>query len=185
MEKAEKYFEWLTSFIDCPKFPVKLYTDLLWYLEQQEFYWDRRVPMDENRALDGIDLRKSYSDDIFNGPCTVLEMLIALAKRIDSDIMYEYEAGNRTSEWFWMMIYNLQLEDMDNENINYDYVDYRIYTFLDRNYGENGVGGLFPLESVPTLTHPMATLGGQNEVNLTEIWQQMSYYFTQNYDFLA
>ena len=183
MDKAKKYFERLIEIVDCPEYPVELYTELLWYLFQQEYYWS--VPMDDNRAADGLDLRNEYCEDIFDGPCTVLEMLIALARRIDHDIMFDYSMGDRTSKWFWIMIRNLQLDDMDNENLDYEYADYRVYTFLDRNYGENGVGGLFPLEPVATLGGHVATLGGQNEHNNTEIWQQMSHYLTNTYAFLA
>ena len=67
----------------------------------REFYWF--VNNDDNRASDGQYLRilfeqemhdNNYFGDI-NVPCTMFEMLIALAMRID-DILYDSERGRRS-----------------------------------------------------------------------------------------
>ena len=65
--------------------------------------------MDRNRALDGLALRDKYgySGDPDEEPCTVLEMLIALSLRIENQFMTNYDEGDRTSMWFWIMITNI------------------------------------------------------------------------------
>lgn len=48
----------------------------------------------------------SYLD---NRPCSVLEMIIALAIRLEEHIMDDPDIGNRTGQWFWDMIVSLGL----------------------------------------------------------------------------
>ena len=76
------------------------------------------IPMDGNRAEDGIDLRyrfgheQHYSDAMVasfldDRPCSVLEMMIALSIRCEEHIMDDPDVGNRTGQWFWSMIASL------------------------------------------------------------------------------
>ena len=93
------------------------------------------IGMDGNRAEDGIDLRyrfgyerkhegpmvATYLDD---RPCSILEMMTALANRCEEHIMDDQDIGDRTGQWFWSMISNLGLGSMTDINFNRDYVDY-------------------------------------------------------------
>lgn len=121
------------------------YNHLLNFIFNKEFYWS--VNKDENRAIDGLNLRKVFEDQYgyfsgMDGPCTVLEMMVALSVRGAEDILWDGE-----NDWapfiFWNMINNLGLIDSVDNNFNRNYVDEKITIFLDRNYDENGVGGLF------------------------------------------
>ena len=166
------YFEWLIGLVDCPP----EYTRLMEKLDSRDFTWLN--PMDSHRAQDGISLRGKYLDqtganateEIFMHPCSVLEMMVALACRIDDDIMFDPEYGDRAPEWFWIMISNLRLDGMDNENFDNNNVDHILNVFLNRTYFMNGTGGLFPLKQ-PKMN--------QRRV---ELWYQMNSYLNENYD---
>ena len=121
------------------------YLSLLDCLFHIEFTWS--VKGDENRSADGIHLRLVYHDKyednyIYNGPCSVLEMIVALSVRGSEDILWDGE-NNWTPYLFWTMIDNLGLINNYDGAFNEIYVEQQIGIFLNRNYDENGVGGLF------------------------------------------
>lgn len=143
------------------------YNCLLNFLFSKEFYWS--VPRDENRAIDGIHLREVFKDQYgysdMDGPCTVLEMMIALSVRGAEDILWDGE-NNWTPFIFWSMIDNLGLIDSVDKNFYQSFVDDKIDIFLDRNYDENGVGGLFlPVPFFSQIPKKWEKL---------EIWDQMN-----------
>ena len=187
----DKYFEELIKIVDCQEHPVRLYKELLWYLYSTEFYWV--VELDANRAADGLDLRRSLCDDFsidyFDTPCSVLEMMIALAIRCENDIMYDEELGNRVPKWFWLMIKNLKLDKMDDFSFEIGPVSSTISGLMGRKFGPNGEGSLFPLPKNGQMDHLWTTNGpdfwSKSGPLEDEIWVQMSHFLTQTYDFLA
>lgn len=135
--------------------------------------------MDANRESDGIDLRYrfGYEEQICqpqiaayldNRPCSVLEMMVALALRCEEDIMSNSQLGNRTAEWFWEMITSLGLIRIDDAHYSEDIVEHAIEVFLDRLYFKNGKGGLF------TLANPE-----KKDMRTAEIWCQMYWYLDE------
>lgn len=145
MNKIDKeYFIWLCDAVLEEDGPDK--TSLLKYLYNKEFVWI--MPMDENRAGDGIWLRREflsdtdYSPEHFEGkPCSVLEMLVALSIRIEDSIMYDWETGDRTGYWFWLIVNNLGLDDdMDERSL-----DRVLDIFMNRRYLNGGLGCPFPM----------------------------------------
>lgn len=166
-----EYFEWLCELIDARRFSKQVsYRRLLEHLHNIEFTWF--IPRDDNRADDGIQLRRRYAlirDDItlqryLDGPCSVLEMIVALANRCEESIMDDTMLGNRTGQWFWGMIHNLGLSSMKDANFDREYVDDTIARFLNRDYEPDGRGGLF------TVKHC------EYDLRTVEIWRQLSYY---------
>lgn len=165
-----KYFQWICSVVCDKRHPMYRYERLLYALHDREFTF--MMDMDENRAADGIDLRNRFVHEFGcfhhrgfdTGPCSVLEMMVALSIRCEEHIMDDPEIGNRTGEWFWLMIDNLDLMSMDNDNFNVAYVDEVIDIFLAREYHPNGRGGLFP---APSFGYDMRTI---------DIWYQMMRY---------
>jgi len=137
--------------------------------------------MDDNRALDGLALRDAYLEETGmdevraigdESECSVLEMLVALASRMDF-ALYEPDSGERSINWFWMFIRNLRLatydcDDPDKERKRH-LNNLLINKFLKRHYLSNGVGGLFPLR------HPK-----KNQAKV-EVWYQMMAYVEENY----
>jgi len=150
------------------------YGKLMDYLYSREFYWSEYIPMDRNRALDGIMLREKYGylGDIDAEPCSVLEMIIALAVRIENQFMTNYEDGDRTSTWFWIMLTNLGLNHMDDEHFDISEVEYIIDRLLDRMYGPNGEGGLF------VVNNP------RQDMRDVEIWYQANWYLSEQDGYL-
>ena len=91
-------------------------------------------------------------------------MMIALAMRMENDILHDDEYGDRTSQWFWMMIENLGLADEYDQFYREYYVQMTLDKFLRREYKPSGKGGLFVVNS------------GQFDMRGTEIWYQMNYF---------
>lgn len=173
-ELEKGYFEWLYDLV-CNDGYVKglRYEELLFYLYQKDFVYI--LPRDENRFMDGIALRYEYGGDVGasrpqiedvldNRPCSVLEMLVALAIRIENNIMFDSEAGDRTWRWFWKMMTNMNLGGMTNDKFDRDYVDRVIERMLARKYEANGRGGLFTIANC------------KEDLRNVEIWSQMNWY---------
>lgn len=154
------YYEWLVSKIeDGRHFEPYTFNKLLMRLHGIEFVWS--VPMDSNRAANGRNLRWRYSlakvppelrsavlADL-DGPCSVLEMMVALAIHCEEDIMDDPKYGNRTAQWFWGMIGNLGLGTMTDDRFDKHRVDIAIERLLKREYLPNGKGGLFTVKNSP------------------------------------
>lgn len=169
----EEYFEWICNLI-CDRGHSKLsYKKLLLYLYDKQFNYI--IEMDGNRAADGEDLRYRFgyicgyndnyiSSELDNKPCSVLEMMVALALRCEEHIMEDTNYGDRTSKWFWGMIDSLGLSDMYNDRFNLSYANVIMNRFMNRNYDRNGRGGLF------TVKNP------EHDMRSTEIWYQMCMY---------
>ena len=131
--------------------------------------------MDGNRAEDGIAMRSRFERDIDitpgsftswygNRPCSVLEMMVALAVRCEESIMGDDTYGNRTGYWFYSMIDNLGLSNMTDANYDMDRVTDILNRFLYRQYDEDGSGGLFRISNPNVDARSM------------EIWMQLNWY---------
>lgn len=175
---ANEYFEWMYHLVCNDKQYNKLsYRKLLHFLDSIEF-----VPtsiMDENRRIDGIDFRyrfgyeNGYSDEYIDrylsiGDCSVLEMMIALAFRVENNIMDDDDYGNRTGQWFWNMIVSLGLGSMSDDKFDRYYCEEVIYKFLNKMYEPNGKGGLFTLHNT------------NSDVRDVDIWCQFMWYLDEN-----
>ena len=177
-----EYFQWLCEKVLINKGDDSYYI-LANTLHHKEF--TQFVPNDENRAADGIELRKDYAReetetdleeravlDILSGPCTVFEMLIALAERI-SFILSETRESDTTAERFWEMIDNIGLGEMSDgvysEKGGAARVNHVIDILLNRKYDRRGRGGLFPLRK------------SKEDQRRVELWYQMSAYLEENH----
>ena len=145
----DDYFNWLCGLVCEKRFGVVVsFERLLWYLHNIEFRYI--IPLDRNRAENGISLRYRFAGDdcvYLDGPCSVLEMMVALAVHCEEDIMDDPAIGDRTGQWFWGMIANLGLGSMNDRNFDRRYVDDVIERFLDREYEPDGRGGLFRIRN--------------------------------------
>lgn len=164
------YFDWLYELVCKNRFAKEIsFRKLFAYLHSTEFRYF--IDKDENRAEDGIMLRRRFYtqteqnvERYFNGPCSVLEMMIALALRCEQSIMDDPRLGNRTGQWFWRMVTNLGLGAMTDERFDKEYVSEAVERFLNREYEPNGKGGLF------TVKHC------DHDLREVEIWIQMLWY---------
>ena len=69
--------------------------------------------------------------------------MIALAIRIEETMMDDPRYGDRTNQWFWLMMSNLGLKYMTDDVFDEVKANDIIYTFLERQYSPDGKGGLF------------------------------------------
>lgn len=168
------YFEWMVDLVCDGRFPRGVsYRKLLGYLHDTEFTFI--IDRDVNRAEDGINLRRKYglhndcpeAEDILYGPCSVLEMILALAIRCEETIMDDTAYGDRTGQWFWGMITNLGLGRMTDDYFDIYHVESVVERFLDREYEADGRGGLFTIEDAP------------RDLRDVEIWYQLNWYLNK------
>lgn len=166
----DDYFEYLCELIDAKRFSKRVsYRKLLMRLHDTEFTWF--VPYDDNRADDGVQLRRRFAldrndmslTDYILGPCSVLEMMVALAVRCET-IMDDTCYGDRTGQWFWGMIHNLGLSPMIDSKFDRDFVDDAVARLLNREYEPDGTGGLFTIRNF------------DRDLRTVEIWRQLSWY---------
>jgi hypothetical protein len=138
------YFIWLCAKVK--KTRVNIYDDLLRLLHQTEFFWV--IPEDENRAMDGLELRDYFVRETRQSPepdwaitgCSVLEMLIAFAHRAMG------QTGGSLEDWFWRFMTNLELADYRQvSRSDVSVIQDILHTFVWRIYRDDGDGGLFPM----------------------------------------
>lgn len=168
------YFDWLCELVKIEE-QTLYWNDILYALYTSEFVVVH--PKDANRIGDAMELRNDFRG-IF-GPCrgmyepaNVLEVLIALARRGEWEIMHDPDLGDRTHLWFWTMIYNLGLEKYAYRGaLNAPDIDEKVFkiieNFVERGYGRDGNGSIFLDKS------------GQVNFKKEELWNQMCFYFDQ------
>ena len=168
------YFEWLYEGMCGDRYSKNVsYRKLLERLQSINFRYT--IPNDRNRAHDGKSLRYSFAlaegcednpemiTEYLEGPCSVFEMMVALAQRCES-VMDDPKIGDRTGQWFWGMIANLGLNGMTDNRYDEQYVNDVISRFLDREYESNGKGGLFTIRNC------------EYDLPDVEIWYQLCWY---------
>lgn len=174
LDLENDYFEYLYNYVCGQRFGEKIsYRKLLMFLHSKEFTYI--IDKDENRADDGINLRRRFALDtgindeldifeVLTGPCSVLEMIAALAIRCEETIMDDPKIGDRTGQWFWGMINNLGLGSMRDDNFDRLYCEECVDVLLNRDYSPNGEGGLFTIKKCT------------EDLRNVEIWVQQNWY---------
>lgn len=173
----EEYFEWLYSLVCGERFSRETsYRKLLVQLHNTDFIYTH--PRDINRAKDGADLRYRFA--LFKGlddvpsyldeyPCSVFEMMVALAIRCEETIMDDPQIGDRTGQWFWGMVNSLGLGSMLDDVYDSNVVNDIINRFLYREYEPDGRGGLFTIKYC------------EYDLRKAEIWHQLNWYLNRMY----
>lgn len=173
----DDYFNWLCNLVDADD-PDDGYLSLMDMMFNMDF--DKHtailIPNDDNRIIDGLDLREDYFDEmnypgdpykILRGPCSVLEMLVALAYRIADNYI-----SMTAEEWFWEMLRNLGIADCTDDEFHGAGKRAEVRKILrnlrNRKYDRNGLGGLFPVKDAP------------RDQRKIEIWSQMNQYLIEN-----
>lgn len=182
MDIKKLYLEWLSKLVCTDRLHrYKDYKQLMLYLFNRKFYW--LLELDEDRAVDGLDLRERFIDEYnernvysmssydakelyshLDDECSVLEMLIALSLRCEETIIGDPDLGDRTYIWFWSMLRNLDIDDMTDDRYNESCLDEIIDILLEREYEPNGEGGLFSLYNC------------RHDLREVEIWYQLCWY---------
>lgn len=175
-EIRETYFQFLSEMVENKIYDERYLIFLRW-LHAHIFTFF--VHYDDNRAGDGVYLREDFQNHTnftnllaLNGPCSMLEMLIGLAIRMD--FQTSTSSAVLTEKWFWFLIKNLNLQvfyfgDRELEKkvkVN----EIILKKLLERTYLPTGRGGLFPLKK------------STRDQRKVEIWYQMMDYILENYD---
>lgn len=171
-----EYFRWLCDLILVDKGDSS-YWMLAKELWSRYFFWF--LPNDDNRVADGYALRGEFFQDYrveyiqspyeLLGNCRVLEVLIALARRM------EFASGDAVDACaaFWEIMGNLGLESCTDENWYHAAcarkVDGAINRWMDRRFQMSGRFSPFPLRST------------KKDQRKTELWMQMQEYIIENY----
>ncbi len=183
MEKTvkEEYFTWLYNQIDQRK---GSYRKLCTILHSKSFRWT--VSNDDNRCRDGLDLRPAFIEAngldethtevkyFLKGDCTIFEMLVGLAQRIDYQTIDLESPAAKTAKWFWKLIENLRLDSFRDSNqfdkASDEAIEFVIDRMLDRTYDYYGNGSLFPMKRRPP-----------KDMRTMEIWYQLMLWLDENY----
>lgn len=168
----EKYLTWLYRQVApvSVKNPARTYWTLLRHLYDKQFLWF--IPNDDNRVMDGLELRYQFIHEFhqfpdehrewLERPCSMLEMLLALSGRLS------FAGGGAVPEWFWHMLDNIGLRShVDAMPWDPELVDFALDRVIDRTYNSDGNGGLFPLKEAHV---------DQRQV---ELWYQMNCYLIE------
>lgn len=148
------YFEWLLSQVECDEQLGEL-------LDAMTYSW--HFILDENRSAGGLELRKIYGleysvdlDDVKTGPCSVLEMFVALAMRFSEN------ADISVSKAFHEMISNLQ-------EVNSNSLKVTIQEWMNGNFSPDGYGSPFILQYYT------------GDARDLDVWTLMTIYISEHY----
>lgn len=160
------YYDWLKDQVEL--FDNRGRSDAL-LCELHSITYIPMLTLDKNRECDGLELRDIY-DKEYDGyevtfqvdtPCSMLEFLVALARRMN--YIYARDNENTTSRMFWLMINNVGLSINSTE----EEINRTMERIIRRDYGANGEGNLFPLK-----------MPRDNQRNV-EVWYQMNQYLIE------
>lgn len=129
---------------------------------------------DANRMEDGAYLRDQYfmengiSGSFLDRPISILEVLLALAIRIDNEYVGSPN-DPRPDMIFWEFLSNLRLTEYQDSRFNVRKIHEILDFWMYRRYKYDGNGGIFPLKNP------------KNDQKKVELWDQTMAYLTENY----
>lgn len=170
------YFEWLLD-----EFKGTYYRRLFWKLFTVGFINLENGPDDSSRIVEGLDLRDTFVKGHLgvvkscgrNDDVSFLEVLMALALKIDDKVMWEARYGDRYLDWFWMFLDNLGMSNATDGKWNRDwelFVDGKVEQTVYREYAEDGEGGIFQVDRRPN----------NEDMRDVDLWRQAMWYFSEN-----
>lgn len=167
-EITDDYYMWLLDKVDALHGDRANYSLLMQLLYSTKYEY--AFVMDSNRAKSGENLRSIfaleegyYLEDVHQGPCSVLEMLIALADNM------AFDTEDTVSRWFWEMLDNLGISNMDDNHYDEEYILSRLFIWMNRQFEPDGTGSIFPLHK------PVG------DCRRKEIWTLMNAYLMENH----
>lgn len=169
------YYDWLLTKANVRSHIKNGYSKLLSILFEVAFTPSKEF--DCKRLDDGLDLRMTFDKEtsftnvstmLEQKPCSMLEMMVGLAYRIEHDIMYD-GGEDKTYIWFEKMISSLGLLDQTDDNFSEDYVHGVLDVFNMCRYRPDGLGGLVYIPNY------------EGDMRALDIWSQMNI-FVNIYD---
>lgn len=172
-ELWDNYLKYLIYEYGLDHFPQ--YGKLFDILHHMEFVWF--IDRDDNREDDGVRLRDDYKipyelleyeDEFMDHWCSVLEMLIALAVRVEDEFIGDPNDEHPES-FILEMLNNLELCIYKGYGYRKEDVIKIVDRWLNRRFKKDGYGSPFPVKYDPRDQRKM------------EIWDQMNSYISENY----
>lgn len=134
--------------------------DIFNYIVLHNIEYRSTLEEDENRIRDALVMREDYinsapydmdideltDDDILylrGMSVSVFEIMMCLARRIE-EIFEDNNKGDRTKEWFYMFLKNLDIDDIMSQKYGFDrerFIKLAVDKWLDREYEANGENG--------------------------------------------
>jgi len=204
-----EYFLWILDIMDMCGMPGQRgvtpeYASFSYFLLGHHLHKIVFKPMkelDNNRVEDVMPMLRGWftrtrgneyaCEHIMNQPVSSLEVLAALALRIDRDIMYHPELSPRHELWFWIMLENLGFTTFSDEAWSIGSCDYvtstirMVSTYEIDSMGCTGFGnGLFPLDDLQSSVEAFSDDGFCVESPSCDIWHIAQIYLKHNYDYL-
>lgn len=173
---VSQYYDWLVSKISDDDYSPVYYTELLGHLFEAKFYWVN--PMDVSRIDDGIDLRYRFGRECGYSQaeiastldirdCSILEVMVALAIRAEEHILGDNMLGDRTPEWFWVMVDSMGLSDYTDDHYDPGSANDILINMMNRDYSPTGEGSFFIVYD-------------GTDMRKEEIWYQMMHWINEN-----
>lgn len=176
----DPYFNWLCIIVGVNGIGRRRnYTKLMAALHYEQIFRPK-LPMDENRGADGLQMRVDFINEhgpwgssTNRGPCSMLEFLIALSKRMNF-LMYQSNDHRYTEYYFWRILENLGLDKITDDRWDYMngdfFVEDAVWRINGRQIQSDGSGGLFPLKRP------------NGDQRVVEIWYQMNNWLLEQTD---
>lgn len=183
------YFKWLCQKIAIPDPGEYGYKQL--FSRMMVYRFKALLEEDERRIEDVLYLRRSFARTVKGldenqrrdfytalGPCSVFEILVILADKMSFELSGNRLADTNPAALFFELIDNLELGYLKDEafeedlETSVDELEGILSVFVNRDYGVNGYGSVFPLEKPST------------DVSKIGLIQQMDLYLIEKYDLL-
>lgn len=148
------------------------YSKLMYFLIDIPFEWSHEL---DSKLIDNVKNYRWSHGYVGMDPVSVFEVLALLAFDAERKIMHQTGAGNRTSNWFWMMMNNLGLQIFDDERWNSrskGTILRIVKRFMAREYRADGRGGPFYIDD----------LKGR-DLRKEALWTQMTWFLGEKYDY--
>ena len=172
-ESLSAYYRWLIGLVGCENGRFSGANKLLKQLFNIDFCYN--ILPDRNRVGDGLYLRETWNFETGNNeeidrPCSVLEVLIGLSKRIAQDVIGDPDGTGLTEKIFWRFAGNLGLCEYLGNRYDKNEVIFLIEKWMERDFDYDGEGSPFPLRFP------------NEDQRECEIWQQVMNYLAENPD---
>ena len=170
-----EYVHWIIyEYLKCPK-KYKVYDDLFLYMHEIDYVYLNQK--DHAREEDGLLLREKFvdckhkfakTDHFENTPCSVLEVLAALAYRMDGEWTGD-PSDPRPDTMFMEMLHNLGVLRYKSEH----HTIVRINSWMRGEISYYGEGGVFPLKKKGSRI--------KKDQRGLSLWEQMMCYIREFY----
>lgn len=176
------YHNWIISLVDSEDhYLAREYSQLMGFLDDYSFKWV--LKLDEDRAKDGIQLRKEYDfeysrgdisiyDELFDVPCSVLEMLVALSLRCYDEFLSGFDVKKVTPhKVFLHILTSLDLFSETNNRFSYEKCVKNVKSFIEKLHVNGRYLTVFKIDPKVANPHKM------------ELWWQMQRYIDSYFDY--